>query len=160
METDVLSGKYLSAFQDKNPLPNDPDNTGRELQPSELNDLYNVQLKFKTKPIDVSSRDVVAGLVKGNAPVILMSAIVDFSGGKMTHKGYHVRLIYGVWGSTDSTNEDDFQVKIFDPWPPQGPNGILAGFAYYQGFLFTHFKYQVNLKTGPVSSMVGQCWYA
>jgi hypothetical protein len=151
MEKNFLQGKYLDAFNEPN--PSDPDNPGRDLQPVELNDLYNVQLGFKTKPFDVSTRDAVATFVQANAPIILMSAIVVFPNGVPQHKGYHVRLLYGVWGWTDSANEDDFQVKIFDPSPP-------LGFKSYQPFLFTHFKYQVGLKTGPVSTMVGQCWYA
>lgn len=150
IETSFLTGKYLDAFNATN--PNDPSNPGRDLSPVELIDLYSAQLKFKTRTFDVSSRDAVATFVQASAPIILMSAIVQFQNGTPQSRGYHVRLVYGVWGSTDSPNEDDFQVRIFDPCPP-------AGFQNFQPFLFSHFKYQVNLKVGSHASMVGQCWY-
>ncbi len=150
-ETSILTGKYLAAYNFVN--PNDPDNLGRDLTAAELIDLYSSQLSFKTKNFDTSGRDVVATFVQASAPIIVMSAIVEFVGGKTIHKGYHVRLVYGVTGSTDSANEDDFQVKIFDPFPP-------TGWKNYTPFYFSHFKYQLSLKTGPFASMIGQCWYA
>lgn len=150
-ETDFLTGRYLAAFNAPN--PNDPYNPGRDLQPTELIDLYSAQLKFKTRNIDTSSREAVATFVQASAPIILLSAIVNFVNGVPQHQGYHVRIIYGVVGSTDSTNEDEFQVKIFDPFPP-------TGFKHYTPFLFSHFKYQVALKTGAFATMIGQCWYA
>lgn len=150
-EQDILTGKYLQAFTQAN--PNDPDCPGRDLSATELIDLYSAQLKFNTKNMDVSSRDAVAKFVMTSAPIILMSSIVTFSSSGVQHQGYHVRLVYGVSGSTDSANEDDLLVKVFDPFPP-------TGWANYTSFYFSQFKYQVNLKTGPYASMVGQCWYA
>jgi hypothetical protein len=150
-ETSFLTGNYLAAFNAPNPA--DIDNPGRDLTPTELVDLYSAQLKFKTRTFDTSSRADVATFIQTHAPIILLSAIVQFVNGQPIHKGYHVRLVYGVVGSTDSANEDEFQVKIFDPFPP-------AGFKHFTNFLFSHFKYQVSLKTGKFSTMIGQCWYA
>ncbi len=48
-ETDFLKGKYLDAFNASN--PQDPDNPGRDLQPVELNDLYNNEMTLKTGPV-------------------------------------------------------------------------------------------------------------
>ena len=151
MEKSFLTGKYLDAFNARNPT--DPDNPGRDLLPAELNDLYNNVLSFSTHSLDVGSRDKLATFVHAKEPIIVMSSIVDFQSGTPVHKGYHVRLVYGVRGETVSENDDDLEVRIFDPYPPQG-------YQAHQPFKFKLFKYQMELKTGPVSTMVGQCWYA
>jgi len=142
IETSILPEPYLTAF-----------NNGQILNPIGLFDLYSTLLKFKNRNFVTSDRDAVATFIKANAPIILSSAIVTFTNGAPVHQGYHVRLIYGCIGETSSGNEDDFQVRIFDPSPP-------AGFANYAGYFFTHFKYQVALKTGVHHTLVGQCWYA
>lgn len=142
IETQFLPEPYLTMF-----------NNDQSLIPTQIVDLYSARLRFKTRVFDTSSRDAVATFVQTNAPVIVLTSIVTMANGVTSHQGYHVRLVYGVVGETTSANEDDFQVRIFDPFPQ-------PGFQSYQGFLFSHFKYQLGLKTGPHSSMVGQCWYA
>jgi hypothetical protein len=144
IESSFLPEPYLTAFKDE-----------RELSIAQIVDLYSGKLRFKNRNFDVSSPDAVASFVQANAPIIVASSIVTFKNGAALHQGYHVRLVYGVWGDTGTANEDDLQVKVFDPSqiPP-------TGFQTFQPFLFTHFLRQMELKTGRNATIVGQCWYA
>jgi hypothetical protein len=144
IETSFLPEPYLTAYKHE-----------RDLSASEIVDLYSGKLQFKTRNFDVSSPAAVASFVQANAPIIVASSIVSFENGSVQHHSYHVRLVYGVWGDTSSTREDDFQVKVFDPSQTPPP-----GFQTFQSFLFTHFMYQMELKTGRYATIVGQCWYA
>lgn len=127
-------------------------NEPRVLKPVELNEFYLRKLNLKSHLIDVSSPRKLADFIKANAPIIVLNAIVHAAGNSTAHEGYHVRMIIGYRGHPDSASQDNFQVLVYDPLPP-------AGFGPETPFLFSHFKYQMNLKTGPVSSLVGQVWY-
>lgn len=140
-ETDVLPEPYLTAF-----------NSQQSLGLTRINDCYQA-LGFKKATLDLSSRQKFADFVKANAPIIVSSSLVQTTAsGATQHLSYHLRLVYGVWGQTDSANEDEFQVRIYDPWPAQG-------FKVMQGYLFSHFKYQMNYNSGNVAGAVGLAWH-
>ncbi|HEY5285038.1 MAG TPA: papain-like cysteine protease family protein [Polyangia bacterium] len=138
-EEKLLKGRYLSAWK-----------AGNSLVLSDLRECYRSLGLVETK-MDVSSRAACATQIQSRAPLIVGGAITTYQGGVAIHQGYHVRLVIGCWGNTTSADDDDFQVRVFDPFPP--PN-----FKSEMPFLFTHFRYQMTYNGGS-SPVPGVAWY-
>lgn len=125
----------------------------KALTENELKDLFVTKFGMTEGQMDLSSRRKLADFIKAHAPIIVGSAILNYpQGGGYVHVGYHVRIITGYWGYPDSTDEDALQIRIFDPAPP-------PGFQWETPFFFSHFKYQMTMKTGPAPGVVGHYWY-
>lgn len=120
-------------------------------RPLRFDDISNVYraMGMQAGRIDLSSRPALAQFIRAHAPIIVGSAILTPQG---AHVSYHVRLINGFWGDPDAGNEDAFQVRIYDPWPP-------SGFAFETNFLFSHFRYQMTMRSGRVPENIGRIWY-
>jgi hypothetical protein len=146
-ESSILPHYYQQAFRDKVPLS--------------LKDTrwcYSM-MGFTETRVDVSSRRAVHDLIKSHAPFIVLSEAVTFApSGAPTHLGFHVRVVYGMWGEVDSGSDDGFQIRIFDPAPP-------PTFRYQQGYLFSHFRFQMTFNASPLNwagfreNEVGLAWY-
>lgn len=139
-ESQVLTGTWLQAYQSQ-----------RAVTPEEISACYG-QLGFSQSTIPVTSARACADFILAHGPIIVCSAIVQYSSSGTQHQGYHVRIIYGCWGDPDTGRDSDFQVLIYDPWPAEG-------FMVMQGYLWQHFVYAMNLRTGPRPEIVGRCWY-
>jgi hypothetical protein len=138
-EGQVLSEPWLTAWRNQ-----------RAVSPEEISTCY-TGLGYQQGSIPTGSARACADFIIAHAPIIVCSAIVRFSGGATLHQGYHVRVIYGCAGDPDTGTPGDFQVLIYDPCPQDG-------FMYMQGYLWQHFSYQMNLRTGPRPEIVGRCW--
>jgi hypothetical protein len=139
LETDALPAAYRAWYT-----------TPRTVSLDEIKRAYSA-MNFTEGRIDLSSRPAFANFIRAHAPIVVASSIVTF-GTSVQHVGYHVRVITGFWGDPDSTSEDALQIRIFDPWPP-------PGFRVETEFLYSHFRYQMELRTGPVPQIVGTTWY-
>jgi hypothetical protein len=131
-EEDVLTDPYLTMYQNQ---------TALTLPQTEA--CYR-GLGYTKSTIDLASRPAFVQFIRQRAPIIVASSIGV--------NQYHVRLIIGYWGYPASANEDDLQIRIYDPLP-------FPGFMPETPFLFSHFRYQMGLNLGTVSGIVGTCWY-